>query len=277
MNNKINRRQCLDALSRGIGVSMAPCLLSGCRSTGQSNPPDRKKKQIKHLITLSFDDGFKKSSLETARLFEKYHLSACINVIATGHLKSFRIPDAYQADISKGDFGLWNELKARGHEIMPHGYRHANKAKMPFEQARDLVLRCLDIFSRELKDFDPRRAVFNFPYNASTPALEKWLAAEVLAFRTGGPALNPLPHPGQVKLTCTSHGPGNIDRHLESKVDQLLSRQSGWLIYNTHGLDGEGWGPVSSYFLEKLINRLLALDAVTLLPAAQSLLTLAPA
>jgi len=49
----------------------------------------------KHIITLSFDDGFKKSSLLTAKIFEKHKLSVCINVIATGHLKSFQSPDAW--------------------------------------------------------------------------------------------------------------------------------------------------------------------------------------
>ena len=47
-------------------------------------------------------------------------------VIATGHLKGYRPPGKYIGGSARGDFGLWNELKARGHEIMPHGYKHAN-------------------------------------------------------------------------------------------------------------------------------------------------------
>ena len=43
-----------------------------------------------HFFTLSFDDGFKKSSMRTAEIYEKYKLSACINVIATAHLPDFR-------------------------------------------------------------------------------------------------------------------------------------------------------------------------------------------
>lgn len=31
---------------------------------------------------------------------------------------------------------------------------------------------------------------------------------------------------------------------------------SGWLIYNAHGLDDEGWGPMSSVFLDELLDRL---------------------
>ena len=182
----------------------------------------------KHYITLSFDDGLKKSSIRTAEIYEKYKLSACINVIATAHLPDFKLPNEYH-DWPVGDFGLWNELKARGHEIMMHGYKHAHKNEIPFEQGKDLVLRCIDYFSKELKGFEPKESIFNFPFNASTPELEEWLPTQVKAFRTGGPPINPLPHKGQVKLTCTSYGPDNIDKHLNGEIEKLLAQPSGWL------------------------------------------------
>lgn len=224
----------------------------------------------KHFITLSFDDGFRNSSIQTAKIFEKYNVSSCINVIATAHLPMFELPSAYH-DWPVGDFGLWNELKERGHEIMPHGYRHANLKEMPLPQAQDLILRCLDIFSKELKGFDPKEAIFNFPFNASSPEVEHWLATQVKAFRTGGPPINPLPHQGQTKLTCTSYGPDNIDAHLTNEVEKLLAQPSGWLVYNTHGLDEEGWGPLTSTFLDELLGRLVAIESVTIVPAGRAL------
>ena len=224
----------------------------------------------KHIITLSFDDGFKKSSLLTAEIFEKYNLSACINVIATGHEKSFKIPDEYQVT-EKGDFVLWNELKSRGHEVMPHGYKHANKTQIPIEEAKDLVKRCLDYFLINLKGFKTEEAVFNMPYNASTPGLEAWLSGQVKAFRTGGPGINPLPYKGQKKLTCSAFGPGNTEEYLEKEIDALLKLPSGWLIYNTHGLNGEGWGPMTSDFLNRLLGRLISIDSVAILPAGKAL------
>jgi len=223
-----------------------------------------------HIITLSFDDGFKKSSLKTAEIYEKYGLSACINVIATAHLKSFEMPNAYHR-WPVGDFTLWNELQERGHEIMPHGYMHANLSQMPFNQAKDLILRCLNIFSRELKGFEQEKSVFNFPFNASTPELEEWLPTQVRAFRTGGNPINELPGKNQVKLTCTSFGPDNIDHDLKQKIDAWLSKPSGWLIYNTHGLDDEGWGPLNSGFLDDLLKKLSAMNTVAILPASQAL------
>src|SRR5204863_4784408 len=126
-------------------------------------------------------------------------------------------------------------------------------------------------FSRELKGFDAKKSIFNFPFNASTPELEAWLPDHVRAFRTGGPAINPLPDRHQVKLTCTTSGPQNIDKHLKGEIDKLLASPSGWLIYNTHGLDDEGWGPVGSDFLDRLLAELTSIDSAKIIPAGMAL------
>ena len=259
--NRYNRRQLIKTMGAGAIALTTPGLINWLND-GSANK--------KHIITLSFDDGFKKSSILTAEIFEKHKLSACINVIATGHLGSFKIPDEYQVT-EKGDFVLWNELKARGHEIMPHGYKHANKTQMPLQDAKDLIKLCLDYFSEHLKDFKPKESIFNFPYNSSSPELESWLAGEVMAFRTGGPGINPLPYKGQKKLTCSAFGPGSTEAHLENEIKTLLELPSGWLNYNTHGLNGEGWGPMSAEFLDKLLGRLTSIDSVAILPAGKAL------
>lgn len=227
-------------------------------------------KDKRHIITLSYDDGFEKSSIKTAEIYEKYGLSACINVIATAHKNNFQLPNEYHA-WKVGDFTLWNELKARGHEIMPHSYEHQNLTEMSLEKGKELILKCLDVFNEELTGFNAKESIYNFAYNASTPKIEEWLVTQVRAFRTGGPASNPLPHKGQVRLTCISHGPENIDQHLEETINQFLEGPSGWFIYNTHGLDDEGWGPVSSGFLDELIDRLIQMDNVEVLPAGKAL------
>ena len=245
----------------GIASLSLPFRFTNCKS---------QLSEKRHIVTLSFDDGIKESSVKTAEIYEKYGLSACINVIATAHIKNFEMPNEYHK-WPVGDFGLWNELQQRGHEIMPHGYRHANLRKMPFEKAKDLIMRCLDVFSGKLKGFEPQRSVFNFPYNASSPELEEWLPSQVRAFRTSGKAINPLPNEYTIKLTCSSFGPGNIDQDLKSKVDELLSAPSGWLIYNTHGLDDEGWGPLRSDFLDNLLKELTDLESVAVLPAGKAL------
>jgi hypothetical protein len=154
---------------------------------------------------------------------------------------------------------------------MPHGFKHANKRELPLAEAEDLIRRCLDYFTQHLQGFDAKKAVFNFPFNASSPELEKWLPRRVMAFRTGGPAVNLLPHRGQAKLTCTNFGPGNTDSHLIGEVDKWLAEPSGWFIYNTHGLDDEGYGPLTTSVLDRLLDRLSAMPHVRIVPAAQAL------
>ena len=224
-----------------------------------------------HIVTLSFDDGFLKSNLRIAELYEARGLAACFNVLALGHDDARLVDDPGLSGIPKGGFSFWNELQARGHEIMPHGYRHANLPRLPFEEACSLIAACLDVFTRELRGFEAREAIFNFPYNASSPELEAWLAPRVRAFRTLGDGINPLPHAGQVRLTTTGCGPENCEHDLERLVARLLDRPEGWLVYNLHGLDDEGWGPIGSAWLERLLDRLLDVESVRILPARAAL------
>jgi hypothetical protein len=58
---------------------------------------------------------------------------------------------------------------------------------------------------------------------------------------------------------------------LGESIDKFLEAPSGWFIYNTHGLDDEGWGPVSSDFLDELLDRLLKIKTVEILPAGKAL------
>ena len=74
-------------------------------------------KETTHILSLSFDDGFRKSFIRTAEIYEKHGLKACFNVLASGHMDDFEEPDDYMKKDLLGDFELWNELQSRGHEI----------------------------------------------------------------------------------------------------------------------------------------------------------------
>ena len=256
--------------SRREFIRTAGLGLASLAATGALISCEEESKRPTHIISLSFDDGFRKSSVRTAEIYEKYKLSACINVIASAHKKQFELPSEYHS-WEVGNFELWNELQSRGHEIMPHTYRHANLTQMPLDEAEQLILKCLDVFSDELNDFKPEESIFNFAFNASNAGLEDLLKPMVRAVRTGGPAVNQLPYKDQFRLTCTSKGPENIDEHLEQTISNFLKLPSGWLIYNTHGLDDEGWGPLSSSYLDELLSRLVEMDHVAVLPVGKTL------
>jgi peptidoglycan/xylan/chitin deacetylase (PgdA/CDA1 family) len=221
-----------------------------------------------HIVTLSFDDGFERSSIRTAEIFERHGLVAELNVVATGHLGEPK--EAWHSRWPKGDFDLWNELKARGHHVMPHGYRHANKAELPLVEARQLIENCLDMFEAELQGFVASKASFAFPYNRSTFELERWLAMRVRAFRTGGNPAMPLPSPHPQRVPCASFGPERCDEHVLETVESFLAGPPGWLCYNLHGLDDEGWGPIGTATLDRLLDQLLARE-VQVLPILAAL------
>jgi peptidoglycan/xylan/chitin deacetylase (PgdA/CDA1 family) len=221
-----------------------------------------------HVVTLSFDDGFERSSLLTADIFERHGLVAELNVLATGHLG--QPADEWHSRWRKGDFDLWNQLNARGHHVMPHGYRHANKAMLPLADAQRLIERCLDAFAAELIGFDPGQASFAFPYNRSTSELEEWLGGRVRAFRTGGGPVMPFPRPGQKRVTCAGFGPGPCDDHTVRTIESFLAGPPGWLCCNLHGLDDEGWGPIASDTLDRLLESLVA-RGVHVLPITAAL------
>jgi len=221
-----------------------------------------------HVISLSFDDGFRKSFYKIADIYEEYGLSACLNVIASGHMDHFEAVDDWILPELMRDFDDWNILKKRGHEIMPHSWQHLNLAKQPPREAKDLIVKCLNYFEEHLEGFISRKAVFNFPFNAMTPELEEFALSKVMAIRTmSDSAVNPIPGETEVlRPSCWTYGSGNIDEWVDRRIHDFLKEDGGWLVLNTHGLDGEGWGPISSPYLNDVIRRLKDKKNVDILP-----------
>jgi hypothetical protein len=146
---------------------------------------------------------------------------------------------------------------------------------LPLDEAKRLIESCLDVFRAELDGFDASKASFAFPYNRSSPEVEAWLGTRVRAFRTGGHPIMPLPRRGQQKVTCASCGPGPADDDLSRTIESFLAGPPGWLCYNLHGLDDEGWGPIRSRTLTRLLDQLVTREA-RVLPITTAL-DLAPA
>ena len=82
--------------------------------------------------------------------------------------------------------------------------------------------------------------------------------------------MNPIPTTSRgVRVGCTSYGPGNCDAALDGKIADFLASPGGWFVFNGHGLDEEGWGPMSEEFLDSLLRRLTAMPHVAVLPAGE--------
>ena len=260
-------------------IQGACCSVLGV-SAGVSTAKVPKQKKT-HVITLSFDDGLKKSFYKIADIYERFELRACLNVIATGHLPKFYPtvrgqPDSGIVPFKKGDFEDWNKLKSRGHEVMAHSYDHVDLTKIAFNEAKELISKCVDYFEAHLQGFKASQSVYNFAYNASTPELDEYALTKFLAIRTQGDTpINPIPTTKKpVRVGCWSHGPDNIDGFLEKEINTFLDSPGGWFVFNAHGLDDEGWGPMSSKYLTSLLMRLTKIDQLAILPTGEVVLQL---
>src|SRR5436190_8443450 len=122
-------------------------------------------------IAIVFDDGFAKSSIDTARIFEQYKLPAMFAVLAE--------PKDFATRFVKGDFKLWNELQSAGHKIHPHGYTHAKMPDLAYDAATREIDLCFSTFAEKLNNFDPRKVIYHFTYNLGTPPLNQYLLPKV--------------------------------------------------------------------------------------------------
>jgi len=138
-----------------------------------------------------------------------------------------------------------------------------------YQVAKEDILRCLQYFEENLEGFNASKAVYNFAYNESNTGLEQFALTKVRAVRTqGDTALNPIPvnsNPG--RLGCWSYGPDNAYKWVEKQVNEFIAGKGGWLVLNLHGLDDEGWGPVSSQYLSELLKRIIKVEYLDILPA----------
>lgn len=231
-----------------------------------------------HILTLSFDDGFKKSFYKIADISEFFGLKACFNVIASGHMTNFKTKDQWILPETLGNFDDWNILKKRGHELMPHTWEHLNLTELPIDKAKENIDKCLDYFEEHLEGYKSSESVYNFAYNASNIELDNYALQRVLAVRTGGwlvlkgSLANPIPITSTgFRLGCWSKGPDLCDNYVEEQINYFLAGTGGWLILNLHGLDDEGWGPIGTSYLENLLNRLVKINYLDIKPAGEVL------
>jgi peptidoglycan/xylan/chitin deacetylase (PgdA/CDA1 family) len=197
-------------------------------------------------IALIFDDGFARSSAETAGIFESFGLRAVFAVLAD--------PKGLQSRFPAGDFPLWNELAARGHHIHPHGLIHSRLPDLPHQTAVDQIRQGFDRFQSNLNGFDSKKTVYHFTYNLSTPALVDFLLPGVAAVRTSGTGFLTQAQIDSRIWPATSFGPDDPCKFLMTQLNSCDPAQHAGFIFNLHGLDGEGWGATSTDHLKQLLD-----------------------
>ena len=204
-------------------------------------------------IGLVFDDGFRRSTLATAALFEEFQLPAVFAVIAN--------PGDWASHIPKGDFAMWNELQQRGHIIQPHGFTHAKLDELPHEEAVDQLTRCLAMFEEKLDGFTAHRAIHMYAYNSSTPRLNEWLLPRAHAVRQGGGGMMSQRQFDSRLWHSDAFGPDDPGAKLLHLLDRVRRKRPPVFLHTLHGLDGEGWGAISVQSLRRVLEIITSDDA----------------
>ena len=197
-------------------------------------------------VGLIFDDGFVRSALATAKLFDEFGLPAFFAVIAE--------PGDWAQQFPKGHFALWNELQARGHIVQPHGFTHANLRELPHERATDQITRCLAAFSERLDGFEPARAVYCYAYNSATPRLNEWLMPQVRAVRQGGSGFLSEDDLARGFWHSDAIGPHDPGDALLALLDRAREQRPPAFLFTLHGLDGEAWGAIATEKLRRVLE-----------------------
>ena len=206
-------------------------------------------------VSLVFDDGFTASCHKIASIFEARGLLACFAVLVEH--------DGFMPDFPKADFDLWNALQERGHTIHPHGFDHTDLTAVSQTEAVDLIDRCLASFAENLSGFDASKVIYHLTYNKSTPEVDQYLLGKVAGIRTTGllgevgSGMNGVAELEKRSYNCSWQGPDCCDAHLMATLNAAVEQQPPLMMYMLHGLDQEGWGPISTSGLERALDFIL--------------------
>ncbi|WP_446325672.1 polysaccharide deacetylase family protein [Blastomonas sp. CACIA14H2] len=196
--------------------------------------------------------------------FEARNLSACFCVLSAPALADD--PGIKGATIADWDY--WRETVAAGHEVGPHGHAHEFYGRMDLDTARRSIESCWQTFERELPGFDRRSSIFHVPYLSAPDELVRWIGQQSLGARLvcGGEGLNTMTIPVGNPIDCICFGPHEVG----AAANQRLSRfryETGWLVFVFHGIDDEGWGPITSGELEILVDSALSANMLIAPPS----------
>ena len=211
-------------------------------------------------VSFVFDDGFAESCLKVADSYEARGLGATFAVLVNH--------EGFMPDFPKGDMKLWNELIARGHVVHPHGWDHSDLTTIAHQDACDSIERCLAYFEKHLTGFVAKQSMYHFTYNRSTPELESFALEKVRAIRATGRAgqvsdgCNELEVIKNGRYQCFWHGPEYCDEAVMEALSHAKNVQADHFMVMLHGLDGEGWGPMKSETLERILDQMMADDSM---------------
>ena len=208
-------------------------------------------------VSFCFDDGFLESTRKIASLFEDRGLRASFCVMAA----PTESVDIAHRGAQFADWDMWRALRARGHDVGPHGWAHERLSTMPSKAAKQSLRRMFERFEAELPGFLSAETIFHTPYLALPHEILMWLTAQVAAVRvaTGGHGItsHAAVRASRV-IDCITFGPEAVADQAARHIDQFGTTDGELLTLVLHGVDGEGWGSLALGDLARLVDDCLA-------------------
>lgn len=189
----------------------------------------------KAAASYTFDDGYP-SSFTIADIFEKFNARATFYIVA--------------GNVANEDWAKWKDLIQRGHEIGNHSMTHT--VNMAQADVTDDVLETEINGSRRIiaEKLGLAKFTFAFPWHQYTDHALKMAMQNHFDVRKLSLADDPTYSFSFFDMEKDHHPDPNkavadVNQQLENTVNA-----GGWFVAGGHGVDGDGWSPVTSQFLE---------------------------
>lgn len=183
--------------------------------------------------SYTFDDGLA-SSFMIADIFESYGIRSSFYIIP-GRIST---PE---------DWAQWRNLASKGHEIGNHSLNHINleDPALPDETLDREINEAQRVIEANI---GIRPLVFAFPQNSYNDRSEMYAYQNHVATRL--PGFNDPAYRRMAFLSGTTVEEANAA--LSDAVDI-----GGWFVPNAHGVNGDGWEPITSAFLRDHLEHAL--------------------
>ena len=231
-----------------------------------SSPPSR-------WVSLTFDDGFRRASEVAAEILGERGLGATFYIV-TGWVSPVRaaVRDPLNRGCDHGDWAHWRSVRDAGHEVGSHTFSHFNvtgkMARLFPWLVGDELRKARDDLAREVPQ--PLRTI-SMTWNQSSRRSDRIVRTLYDGCRLGDTSIqyNDLRALDPYRLASWAPRASVTLEAYEKAVADLPD--GGWLIFQFHSFDGEGWEPLSRDTFRALCEIVEQHRDVKVAPVAQVL------
>jgi peptidoglycan/xylan/chitin deacetylase (PgdA/CDA1 family) len=209
---------------------------------------------IPRKISITFDDGFKRSADIAAPILKRFGFLATFYIV-TGWVEPARaaIREVFNVDRPHGSWDFWRKISNVGHEVGSHSFSHLNaRGKLatlfPWLVARQ-ISKSFDDLEREITQVGYTMAM---PWNAASRVSDFFVRRWFAGCRLGSSDVQYNDLSNLSRYALKSWAPSNSHTWADyvAAIDGLPD--GGWLILQYHSFGDEGYDPVSPELFDQL-------------------------